>query len=176
LGQSRIHGGYEEIDEPILCLRALCGDPLDSSGNLLRSNAFGHSLTPSTSGKLMALSVQSFAADLGADIYWEEEWHVVLESHLPYLTGAKTNPSYGPQNGIQTYAVDPHDAFRYDGDLWGYLQSINQQPQYWWPIMRASGMYDPNQFNRYTTELIIPSVQFIDSLRTLYQTVSNKLN
>lgn len=124
----------------------------------------------------MALSVQTLAVDLGASIYWEEEWHVVLESHLPFLMGTATNQTLGSAAGIQTYAVDPHDAFRYDGDLWGYLQSINQQPQYWWPIMRASGMYSPNEFTRYVTELIIPSVQFIDRLRALYQTVSNKLN
>lgn len=124
----------------------------------------------------MALTVQNLKVDLGASVYWEEAWHVVLESHLPYLMGTATNRALGSQNGIQTYAVDPHDAFRYDGDLWGYLQSINQQPPYWWPIMRASGMYSPNEFNRNVTELIIPSVQFIDSLRTLYQTVSNKLN
>lgn len=124
----------------------------------------------------MALTVQNFAADLGASIYWEEEWHIVLESHLPYLMGTATSTALGSSTGLQVYAVDPHDAFKYDGDLWGYLQSIKQQPQYWWAIMRANGMYAPNEFSRSVSQLIIPSVQFIDNLRTLYQTVSNKLN
>jgi hypothetical protein len=127
-------------------------------------------------GISMALTVQNDATDLGADVYWEEEWHIVLESHLPYLMGTKVSSSLGSQTGLQVYAVEPHDAFRYDGDLWGYLQYIQQQPQYWWPIMRANGMYSPNEFNRTYTQLIIPSVQFIDNLRTLYQTVANKLN
>lgn len=115
----------------------------------------------------MTLSIQSLAKSMGAEVYWEEDWHIVLESHLLYLM----NPSIAtPLN------VDPHDAYKYTGDLWGYLMDQQYDPQYYWPIMRASGLYSPSEFNSQTTQLLIPSTQFIDTLRKLYQTIASKIN
>jgi hypothetical protein len=114
----------------------------------------------------MALSVQTDMINLGPSIYYEEDWHIVLESHLLLLMNVA--------NGTPL-AVNAHDAWKYEGDLWSLLQAYGQDPTYYWPIMRANGMYSPNEYKPTMTSLLIPSTQTIEQLRGLYQTVSSKL-
>ena len=114
----------------------------------------------------MTLSVQNSMIGLGPEVYYQEDWHVTLESHLLLLM----NPSNGTN-----LAINPHDAWKYEGDLWSVLQAYGAPPQYYWPIMRANGMYSPQEYKRSMTNLLVPAQQTIEQLRTLYQTVSNKL-
>jgi hypothetical protein len=115
----------------------------------------------------MTLSIANMAVSMGSEVYWDEDWHVTLESLLLFLMNS---------NNSQTIQIDPHDAYKYEGDLWSLLQAYNQPPQYFWPIMRANGMYSPTELTRDVTSLIIPAATFIEQIRQLYQTVSQKLN
>jgi hypothetical protein len=115
----------------------------------------------------MTLTIANKAVPMGADVYWDEAWHVTLESMLLFLMNG---------NNSQTIAIDPHDAYKYEGDLWSLLQSLKYPPQYFWPIMRANGMYSPTELTRDVTSLIIPAATFIEQVRQLYQTVAKKLN
>lgn len=115
----------------------------------------------------MTLSVQNTQVAMGADVYYQEAWQVLIDSHLLFLM----QPAY-----VTYLTVNPHDAFKYEGDLWSLLQSQNVPPQYHFPIMRANGLYAPQEYTRDMTTLIIPAATFIDQLRNLYLTVSSKLN
>jgi hypothetical protein len=89
-----------------------------------------------------------------------------MESHLLFLM----SPTYA-----SVRSIDPHDAYKYEGDLWSLLQSLGILPQYYYPIMRANNMYSPQEFRADMTSLLIPAPTFIDQIRNLYSTVSNKL-
>jgi len=114
----------------------------------------------------MTLSVNSLMQNLGAAVYYEEPWHIALESHLLLLM----------QPSISTaLVVTPHDAYKHEGDLHGLLQTYGQDPQYYFPIMRVNGMFSPFEYTADMTLLQIPSTQLIDQLRRLYMTISSKL-
>jgi hypothetical protein len=114
----------------------------------------------------MTLSVQSSMIALGAEVYYDPQWHLVIESHLLYLSNSQA---------VVPLTIDPHDAFLYEQDLWSLLQKYNQQPQYFWPIMRVNGMYSPQEYRRDMTLLALPLTQTIDSLLNLYTTISARL-
>jgi hypothetical protein len=114
----------------------------------------------------MTLSVNNDQISMGSEVYYDEDWHIVLESHLlvmkqPQITTVLT--------------INPHDAYKYEGDLYSLLQAYNVLPQYHFPIMRTNDMYSPLEYKASMTNLLVPATQFIESLRNLYQTISSKL-
>ena len=94
--------------------------------------------------------------------YDEESFLIVLESNLHLIK---------QMDHSTPYEVPPLDALKFQGDLHGYLFSINVPFNLHWITMRASGLDSANAFNRETKVLLIPTVEYIQTLMTIHQTV-----
>ncbi len=93
--------------------------------------------------------------------YDEESFQVTLETNL-HLIKLPTHST--------VYDVAPLDALKYQGDLHGYLFSINVPYNLHWITMRASGLDSSVDFTKDTRTLIIPTSDYIQTLMTIHQT------
>lgn len=115
----------------------------------------------------MTLSILKLQQDSGSRPYDDEAWHLVVETHLPILRAkADTVP----------LSITPHDAYKYEGDLFGLLREYHQPPDYFFIVMRVNGMYAPTDYTSDMLTLLIPSQQTIEAYRQVYQTISAKMN
>jgi hypothetical protein len=92
--------------------------------------------------------------DIGADIYYDPLFRVVLESHMGYF-----------REKARTIDVDPQSAVVYDSDLFGYLNAQNILPQNHWLTMRVNGFSSPNEFTSQTTSLKLPAYSEVEQIR-----------
>lgn len=115
----------------------------------------------------MAFSVQSLLINQGDAVYFEDGWLLTVESHLPILRSA----AYAT-----TLAIDPHDAYHYEGDFNGLLQAYQLPIQYAFVYLRANGLYAPYEYPATMTTLVTPGLSILTRLRQTYQTVSQKTN
>ena len=115
----------------------------------------------------MTFSVQSSLRNMGDSVYYEDGWLLTIESHLPLLRSS-------------TYSsitlIDPHDAYKFEGDFGGLLLAYQLPAQYQFVYLRANGLYAPYEYPSTMTQLITPSADFLNRLRRTYQTVSQKTN
>lgn len=115
----------------------------------------------------MSLTVQAVQADMGDALYYQPAWHLVVETHLPNL---RVNAATTILN------VDPHDGYKYQGDLYSLLQAYNVPYNYMYIVMRMNSMYSPADYRQDRLQLLIPAQQTIDELRMTYMTISAKTN
>lgn len=115
----------------------------------------------------MALTITSKMRSQGDSVYYQDAWHILVETHLPVLRGL---------SDTALLTVDVHDAYKYRGDLYSLLQAYDQPPEYLFPIMRMNGMYSPSEYRESMLSLMVPSIQTMENLRKNYQQVSAKIN
>jgi hypothetical protein len=115
----------------------------------------------------MTLSIQALQIATGGSVYYEDDWHILIETHLPLLRTA---------SDTTVLTIDQHDAFKWAGDFYGLMQKYNQTPEYWYIIMRVNNLFAPYEYPEALISLLIPSRQTIESLRQIYQTISSKTN
>lgn len=116
----------------------------------------------------MTLAIYSDQEQGGNARYYDEDWHLLLETHLP-------NIQQSP--GGTAITISPTDGFRFEGDLYGLLA---QKPYYIvpyhrWLVMRLNGMHAPSEYQAAMSVLAIPDFQKIATLFNLYNTVSARL-
>ena len=115
----------------------------------------------------MAFTVTNYAVDTGADVLYSAGWQVLIESELLNLTSSYNS---------STLSIDPHDAFKYEGDFYGLLAQYNIPQQYFFAYLRANGLRDPSEFPMTMSSLIAPSPTYLDNLKSVYMTTSRKTN
>lgn len=92
----------------------------------------------------------------GPDVYYSKEFRDTLEAHMAWLR---------VQAGAQFDEVEAQKADVYDGDLFGYLIYLKINPRYHWVVMRANNFFSPTQFGPGVTQLLIPKLSLVDTLR-----------
>jgi len=115
----------------------------------------------------MTFSVQNSMREQGDAVYYEEGWLLTVESHLLLLRSSSV---------ATIIAIDPHDAFKFEGDFGGLMLAYGLPAQYQFAYLRANGLYAPHEYTATMTQLIIPSLDYLSKLRRTYQTVSQKTN
>lgn len=115
----------------------------------------------------MTFTVQSSMRDQGDAVYYQDGWMLTIESHLPILRSSE----------ISTItSIDPHDAFKFEGDFGGLMLAYRLQPEYQFAYLRVNGLYAPYEYPATMTQLITPATEYLAKLRRTYQTVSQKTN
>ncbi len=97
----------------------------------------------------------------GADIYYSEDFRIVLETHMEWLKKHSTTVSRH---------VQPNEADKFEGDLSGYLINVNIERYLHWVIMRMNGMFSNTDFHVGFTVLLLPDPNTLDEIRQLYMT------
>jgi len=113
------------------------------------------------------MQINSLSVPSGSSYYHTYPFHIFLESLIDYFTKLPST---------KTIIVDRHDSYKYDGDLYGYLQDIkNIGQKYHWFIAKLNGYSSSDSF-RFTDDgqtaiiLLIPDLQEIDILSNVYIT------
>jgi hypothetical protein len=108
-------------------------------------------------------SINTLFFNTGPAEYYTDAFRQVLEDHMAWL---RNNQS------TQTIQVSAQAVWENEGDLFGFLQTINIPPQLHWVTMRLNNFNSPFQFNRTVTQLLIPSLMVTEQLRSAYLTSS----
>lgn len=115
----------------------------------------------------MAMSINSKMIRDGAAVYYSPGWMRMIESHMAYLR---------QQSAGNVVSITPHQAYKYEADLFGLLHVLRVQSEYHWIVMRLNDMTSPNQLTSQHTSLILPDFAQIEKLLNVYQTTSKKIN
>lgn len=93
----------------------------------------------------------------GTQIYYSDTFRRVLEDHLTYL---QTHPS------TRQIAIDPEQAYRFEGDLWGLMSHYNVPMHLHYLVMRMNGLSSPQDSSVGITFLLVPNPNVVNQIRT----------
>ena len=115
----------------------------------------------------MALSLTSTMVGTGNALYYTDAWMNTMEQHMRYL---REHPD------TTVIDIDPHDALKYEGDLWSLLREQAIPLEYTWLIARMNDLASPSANDATLRHLLVPSMTIINELRAIFQTLYKKLN
>jgi hypothetical protein len=102
------------------------------------------------------MQIDSLAYAQGPSIYYDDAFRSVLEDHISFL---KTHPK------TNVVSVQPHDAYKYEGDLYGLFANMNIPAHYHWIVMRTNGFRSPFDGSENMLQILVPSTDVIDKIR-----------
>lgn len=115
----------------------------------------------------MAITLQGKMSSEGPALYYSDAWMNTMESHMRYL---REHPD------TTFLIIDAHDAYKYEGDLWGLLLKYNQPAEYCWLIARMNNLDSPSAYTENMLQLLVPTHEVVERLRAIFQTVYKKIN
>lgn len=84
----------------------------------------------------MALTIMTHMAKPGPDLFYDETFRLMIETHINILRTDHVTIEDIPDNHY----------YQYEGDFYGFLQSKNILPNLWWIYLRVNNMFNPNEF------------------------------
>lgn len=84
----------------------------------------------------MAFTIFDRMAKPGDDIYYSQDFRLIVETHLLVLINRAA--------AIDDIPLDLY--YQYEGDFYGYLVELAIPPEYHFILLRMNGMTNPNQF------------------------------
>lgn len=113
----------------------------------------------------MASPINDLMITSGPNVFYTSAFRRVVESHLHYL---RQHP--------ESYRVDvdPHDAYKYEGDLNGLLRKLGVPQHYHWTVMRLNGLTSISQVDENLTTLMIPPTTVVNELHQRFMTTVKK--
>lgn len=100
----------------------------------------------------------------GEPVFYEDSFRRMLETHLIWMK----------EQGAEMVTVDPHDALKYKGDLFGLLIKMGYAPQYHYAIMILNEISGPQSNTETLRSLLVPAQQAIDVLRARFKIVAKR--
>lgn len=114
----------------------------------------------------MGTPLRKLAIATPSSVTNEDGFRLMIETHRGFLR----------QDGrFEIHTVDPHQAFKYQYDLFGYLAAMKVHPEYHFAVMRMSDIEIPTAFDASVTVLYIPTKQSFSTLKGLYVTSRGKV-
>lgn len=107
------------------------------------------------------MNILDLLTDAGDDTFYDENFHVVLESHLSYFK----NNDYTVVRTIESIYT-----YIYEGDFYGLLDYLSIPKRYHYFILRLNGYNSPNDLKKDTPSIILPDFNMVDILQQQYQT------
>ena len=106
------------------------------------------------------MDINILLTDTSDTAYYDENFILLLYMHRTFLLN----------NYSKVIPIDQHLAYKYDGDLSGLLDELNFPKRYHIPILIINNFSSNDDYNLNILQLIIPSLEKIDSLKTYYST------
>lgn len=95
--------------------------------------------------------------------YSEPGFLALIESHLTYLRSLKNN---------QVMTISEHQAYKYEGDLYGLLNDLSIEKKYHYVVMRVNNYMSSADYDGRVRDLVIPDFGEVTLLKSIYQTSS----
>lgn len=102
----------------------------------------------------------------GGDVYYSNEFKMVLESHLGYFRRLPTT---------KLFDIDPKLAYMYEYDLSGLLTAMRVDKKYHWLIMVMNGIKSPFDVTQTLKTLVMPAFSEVEKVKGVYLTKKNLL-
>ena len=115
----------------------------------------------------MAMSINRLSISTRGRVSHDPKFNRLIEAYLPLLHGRDDG------GGI---SVQPHDAYKYEGDFFGLLHHHNIPQTYHWIILRYNGLDSPTQSPADLDHIEIPSTGFLDRVMQVYRNMRKKEN
>lgn len=98
----------------------------------------------------------------GHSAYYSDGWKALVDQHVDFLLSS---------SNTMIVDVEPMAAFKYAGDLAGFLVATQVPAHHTYVVLKLNGMTDGTQFNRDFKQLILPSDKDLEKLMSTYTTV-----
>lgn len=105
----------------------------------------------------------AFMPAMADPVYYQDDFRAKLEDHLVIF---RTNAAWHQQ-----LPVDPQEAYRYEFNLYTYLEAKMIPAHLHWFIMRLNDMVSPEQFGPGVAQLLLPVETQLDQLRSNYTAI-----
>jgi hypothetical protein len=112
------------------------------------------------------MDILQLEIDPGANVYYEEGFRITIEDHLQFLK------DHAETTSIQ---IESKYAFKYAGDLSGLLTLYKVPVYLHWTIMRMNGFSSYTQLSEGESELLIPGINAVERLRSIYKTKNRSI-
>lgn len=113
----------------------------------------------------MAMDIHNLMSKSGPEVFYNGDFQRVLETHMRYL---REHPD------TNILSLDPHDTYKYEGDLNGLLRKQGIPSHHHWLVMRLNGFTSVTQIDGETTSLLYPSPDVVNEIRSRYLTTLKK--
>lgn len=113
------------------------------------------------------MPINTLMSEEATKLSYDQTYRRMLETHLPLLRKAGSTLSQ---------LVEPYEAYRYQGDLYGYLSHKRVPRELHWLIMRLNDFNAPTDFHSEVRFLLAPSPDIISQIRTTYMTIEKKMS
>lgn len=114
----------------------------------------------------MAMSVLSRMGQSGPQIFYTATWRLLVESHLTWLRSLRES---------EVVIIEPHIAYKYEGDLFGALTELRIPSYMHWTIMRVNGLFSPMDFKGESVHLMVPTRESFQQLSSIASTTQKKI-
>ena len=114
----------------------------------------------------MAFSIGQLAAPMGNVQFYNPSFCRYLETYLPWL---RTHPK------TTQISIDPHDVYKYEGDLYGLLSKNGISHEAHWLVMRLNDLKSPADVPDELSFLSIPDFGLVSRIRQLYLVKAKKI-
>lgn len=106
-------------------------------------------------------AIDKLMIPIGADIYYTDNFHNVLEDHMTYLRGLASTTKQ---------EVEPIDVVRYQADFFGLLVKFGVRAELHWVVMRMTGLTSPSDVPEDLAFVLIPDdaeiTRLVQTLKT----------
>lgn len=109
----------------------------------------------------MTMPINNLVPSQQNSIYYDPGFRRVLEAHMQWL---RTHPK------TSMMAINPHDAYKYEGDFFGLLSAYGVKKEHQWVVMRVNNIYRSGNVKEDLTSILVPDMGVVDHLRQMHQT------
>ncbi len=110
------------------------------------------------------MQIDSLMTPPGEDVYYDPDFHVVLESHLLY---------FRERSDTTIETISDLKPIKYNGSFFDILDSLSIEKQYHWFIMRLNDLRSPFDYTSDMTVILIPSFNEIERIKNTFITRKN---
>lgn len=103
------------------------------------------------------MHIHNLQTDL-EDVYNSNDYKVMIESHLNYLIGLKTNNvSY----------ITQQQNYKFEGDFYGLLNEMKIDKRFHYAIMRVNNLSNSNDYKGDRDFITVPSLTELNLLKSI---------
>jgi hypothetical protein len=113
----------------------------------------------------MAMAINKLMVQEGPSIHYDPKFCRTLETYMDYL---RKHPE------TQSVPINPHDAYKYEGDLISLLRRYQVPRHLHWVVMRMNEFTSTSDVKQDLQSLLVPLDDVVNNIRQLYLTTDKK--
>lgn len=113
----------------------------------------------------MAITLNRLSMKPEEPMFYNQLFRRHLESYMSWF---RKHPE------TDTLPVDPHDLYKYEGDLYGLFSEMGIDPEYHWLVARVNDLHRAGDVRETMTSLMVPDAGVVGRIKEMYKTQNKK--